>query len=219
MTTMTMPSRTRLRWKSTSRYFCCNRRGYTRGLISQGLLVPALPVHHASRHHDVKGKCLFAQKVSLNREIGLGSQRQVSLGLARLVHVLSAKGYLPMTVSSRSTITTLGTILPRSASEKNVLKQESDWVGADGKVPSGRIPCSRQYSCQQAEPICTPACPTWMDMHSLCSHSNRLHVILGTEYQRCKLSDWQIWMPDWLSKNLMQNRIPLVLPPLLVRKP
>lgn len=115
---------------------------------------------------------------SCNRNIFSYKDKAMLLLLLNIKVELANRLFLPMTVASRSTITTLGTILPRSASEKKVLKQESDWVGADGKVPSGRIPCSRQYSCQQAAPICTPAWPTWMDMHSLCSRLNRPHVIL-----------------------------------------
>ncbi|POI26569.1 hypothetical protein CIB84_009680 [Bambusicola thoracicus] len=35
-----------------------------------------------------------------------------------------------------------------------------------GTCPSGWMPCSRHYSSQQALPICMPAWPTWMEMHS-----------------------------------------------------
>lgn len=79
-----------------------------------------------------------------------------------------AGGYLPTTVGSRSTNTALGTCLPAPVSLKNVLKESSPppMVLSLGIWPSGWMPCSRQYSSQQALPIWTPACPTWMEMHS-----------------------------------------------------
>ncbi|KFW76402.1 hypothetical protein N305_00400, partial [Manacus vitellinus] len=62
----------------------------------------------------------------------------------------------------------LGTCFPEAVSQKKVSKEESacsepgsgdlPGLGA-GMVPSARMPCSRQYSSQQALPICTPACP------------------------------------------------------------
>lgn len=72
-------------------------------------------------------------------------------------------------MGSRSTITARGTIFPELVSLKNVLKQSfvPDNL-SDGIVPSGCIPCSRQYSSQQELPICTPACPTCIDIHSRC---------------------------------------------------
>ena len=76
------------------------------------------------------------------------------------------------TVGSKSTNTALGTCLPPPVSEKKVLK-ESSWlpmVLSLGMVPSGCMPCSRQYNSQQALPIWTPAWPTWTLMHSLCKH-------------------------------------------------
>jgi hypothetical protein len=35
-----------------------------------------------------------------------------------------------------------------------------------GICPSGWMPCSRQYNSQQALPICTPAWPAWIEIHS-----------------------------------------------------
>ena len=84
--------------------------------------------------------------------------------------------YSPTTVGSRSTNTARGTCLPAPVSLKKVLKESSPppMVLSDGICPSGWIPCSRQYSSQQALPICTPACPTWIDMHSRCKRENIL---------------------------------------------
>jgi len=84
-------------------------------------------------------------------------------------------GHLPTTVGSRSTKTARGTCFPEPVSEKNALKESSPepTVASLGICPSGWIPCSRQYSSQQAFPICTPACPMWMDMHSLCEHTSK----------------------------------------------
>lgn len=67
---------------------------------------------------------------------------------------------LPTTVGSKSTITVLGTILPFSASLKNVPKQllsVGHTVVSAGMVPSGWIPCSRQYNSHVELPIWTPA--------------------------------------------------------------
>lgn len=64
----------------------------------------------------------------------------------------------------------LGTILPFSASLKKVPKQllsVGQTVVSEGIVPSGWIPCSKQYNSQVELPICTPACPTWIDIYSL----------------------------------------------------
>lgn len=36
-------------------------------------------------------------------------------------------------------------------------------------MPSGSIPCSKQYSSQQELPIWTPAWPMWTEIHSLCT--------------------------------------------------
>ena len=53
-----------------------------------------------------------------------------------------------MTVGSRSTKTALGTCLPDPVSEKKVLKLSSAMPreSSAGIMPSGWIPCSRQYS-------------------------------------------------------------------------
>jgi len=76
--------------------------------------------------------------------------------------------YIPTTVGSKSTKTALGTCFPAPVSLKNVLKLSSPppRVLSDGIWPSGWIPCSRQYNSQHALPICTPAWPTWMEIHS-----------------------------------------------------
>lgn len=41
------------------------------------------------------------------------------------------------------------------------------WVSSSGIMPSGWMPCSRQYNSQQALPIWTPAWPTWRETTSL----------------------------------------------------
>ena len=76
--------------------------------------------------------------------------------------------YSPITVGSRSTNTALGTCFPVSVSAKKVLKESSPPpnVLSFGILPSGCMSCSRQYSSQQAFPICVPACPTWTEIHS-----------------------------------------------------
>ena len=53
-----------------------------------------------------------------------------------------------ITVGSRSTNTALGTCLPPEVSEKKALKESSaiPKLSSSGMVPSGWIPCSRQYS-------------------------------------------------------------------------
>ena len=78
------------------------------------------------------------------------------------------KFLLPTTVGSRSTNTALGICLPALVSLKKVLKESSStpMLLSPGICPSGWIPCSKQYSSQQALPIWTPACPTWMEIHS-----------------------------------------------------
>ncbi|KFW60696.1 hypothetical protein AS28_04826, partial [Pygoscelis adeliae] len=55
----------------------------------------------------------------------------------------------------------LGTYFPDPVSLKKVPKEESACPeGASGEtMPSGSIPCSRQYSSQQELPIWTPAWP------------------------------------------------------------
>jgi len=75
---------------------------------------------------------------------------------------------LPMTEGSRSTNTARGTCFPEPVSLKKVLKESSPrpMVLSLGILPSGWMPCSRQYNSQHAFPICTPAWPTWMEMHS-----------------------------------------------------
>merc|ERR1712200_164189 len=61
-----------------------------------------------------------------------------------------------------------GTCLPAPVSEKKVLKESSPppMVLSEGIWPSGWMPCSRQYNSQHALPICTPAWPTWIEIHS-----------------------------------------------------
>merc|ERR550534_2971865 len=71
-----------------------------------------------------------------------------------------------MTVGSRSTNTALGTCLPDPVSAKKVWKESSPKALSLGMQPSGWIPCSRQYSSQQALPIWQPAWPMWTEIHS-----------------------------------------------------
>lgn len=94
--------------------------------------------------------------------------------------LLTRKLYLPTTVGSKSTKTALGTCLPAPVSLKNVLKESSPppRVLSDGIWPSGWMPCSRQYSSQQALPICTPAWPMWTEMHSLWKEDIKLSFII-----------------------------------------
>ena len=78
---------------------------------------------------------------------------------------------LPTTVGSKSTKTARGTCFPAPVSLKKVLKESSPppMVLSLGIWPSGWIPCSRQYNSQHALPICTPAWPTWTEIHSRCA--------------------------------------------------
>lgn len=71
-------------------------------------------------------------------------------------------------MGSRSTKTALGTCFPAPVSLKKVLKESSPPPThlSEGIWPSGWIPCSKQYSSQHALPIWTPACPTWIEIHS-----------------------------------------------------
>ena len=87
-----------------------------------------------------------------------------------------------MTVGSRSTNTALGTCFPAPVSLKKVLKESSPppMVLSLGILPSGWIPCSRQYSSQHALPIWTPAWPTWTEIHSRCGKRSN-HVKLSTQ--------------------------------------
>ena len=105
------------------------------------------------------------------------TMRLRSSELAGYGHVCITQAYatatsfhVPMTVGSRSTKTARGTCLPAPVSLKNVLNESSPppIVLSLGICPSGWMPCSRQYSSQQALPICTPAWPTWMLIHSRC---------------------------------------------------
>ena len=61
--------------------------------------------------------------------------------------------------TSRSRKTQRGTCLPAPVSEKNVLNASSPppIVLSEGICPSGWMPCSRQYSSQQALPTCVSA--------------------------------------------------------------
>lgn len=111
---------------------------------------------------------------------------------------LAVSPNLPTTVGSRSTNTALGTCFPVPVSLKNVLKLSSPYpiVLSDGICPSGWIPCSRQYNSQHALPICTPACPICMDIHSLWNSHNRkllyycyYYYCCGVFY--CAISNWK----------------------------
>jgi len=67
----------------------------------------------------------------------------------------------PTTDGSRSIKMALGTYFPVPVSVKKVPKDVSAREAALDActVPSGRKPCSKQYSSQQELPIWTPACP------------------------------------------------------------
>ena len=97
---------------------------------------------------------------------------------------------LPTTVGSKSTNTALGTCFPAPVSLKNVLNESSPppIVLSLGIWPSGWMPCSRQYNSQQALPICTPAWPAWIEIHSRWkkAHFDTINVRL-TEFKLEKL--------------------------------
>lgn len=60
-----------------------------------------------------------------------------------------------------------GTNFPDTVSLKNVLNESSSTSAEVSFIwPSAKMPCSRQYSSQQALPIWTPAWPICRDMHS-----------------------------------------------------
>lgn len=96
---------------------------------------------------------------------------------------------IPTTVGSKSTKTARGTCFPAPVSLKKVLKESSPppMVLSLGIWPSGWIPCSKQYNSQQALPICTPACPTWTEIHSRCEEtkkeSHKKHQNLSLTYR------------------------------------
>ena len=73
---------------------------------------------------------------------------------------------VPITVGSRSRKTALGTYFPPPVSLKNVWNPSSFEQESGGSMPSGWIPCSRQYNSQHALPICTPPWPMWMERTS-----------------------------------------------------
>lgn len=85
-----------------------------------------------------------------------------------ICYLIEWRKSLPTTVGSKSMKTALGTCFPAPVSLKNVLKLSSvpPIFLSDGMWPSGWIPCSRQYNSQHALPIWTPACPTWIEIHS-----------------------------------------------------
>ena len=107
--------------------------------------------------------------------------------------------YTPTTVGSRSTKTARGTCLPDPVSLKNVLKESSvpPMVLSLGIWPSGWMPCSRQYSSQQALPIWTPACPTWIEIHSRWNenHHNDIDRLYRRTIQGISL-DTLCWRSD-----------------------
>lgn len=109
--------------------------------------------------------------------------------------------YLPITDGSKSTNTALGTCFPAPVSLKKVLKESSPppMVLSVGIWPFGWIPCSRQYSSQQALPIWTPAWPMWIEMHSRWMKKN-VHFSLfqskpinTSKQQRKKTKQITIW--------------------------
>lgn len=110
---------------------------------------------------------------NLSTKISHKAERKINLNIFRgckiRLYNVQTMYYLPMTVGSRSTNTARGTCFPVPLSLKKVEKESSCCcVASFSNLPSGWIPCSRQYNSQQLLPICTPACPTWIDRHSLC---------------------------------------------------
>ena len=118
---------------------------------------------------------------------------------------------LPTTVGSRSTKTALGTCLPAPVSLKKVLKESSPppMVLSLGIWPSGWIPCSRQYNSQHALPICTPACPTWIEIHSRWKQKQMICDWLGYHSYNAKLVKVHcvllVTMVSFLALNLNVN--------------
>lgn len=79
--------------------------------------------------------------------------------------------YIPITVGSKSTITTRGTHFPPGVVAKKALWLSSILIDEWNK-PSGIIPCSRQYNSQQALAICTPAWPMCIWITSRCKNNH-----------------------------------------------
>ncbi|KYN00363.1 hypothetical protein ALC62_08854 [Cyphomyrmex costatus] len=69
-------------------------------------------------------------------------------------------------ITARSRKTALGTYFPPPVSLKKVWKPSSLEQVCGGSIPSGCMPCSKQYSSQQALPICTPPWPIWIESTS-----------------------------------------------------
>jgi len=86
-------------------------------------------------------RIMAVRSVKLGGKRGAGCSRQEGAGGA---------------ATSRSRNTQRGTCLPAPVSEKNVLNASSPppIVLSEGICPSGWMPCSRQYSSQQALPTC-----------------------------------------------------------------
>ena len=96
-----------------------------------------------------------------------------------------------ITLGSRSTKTALGTCLPEPHSEKKVLKLSSAWpmLASVGIIPSGWIPCSRQYSSlhtvqystvqyRSRAPDNTAPCIQYSTVHIPCSRQySSLHTV------------------------------------------
>ena len=94
----------------------------------------------------------------------------------------------PTTEGSRSTKIALGTFLPEPLSLKKVLCDSE--VDSTSVLPSGWMPCSRQYNSQQELPICTPAWPIWRLNTSLCKE--KAIKCCGQNKKGKKLCEWFI---------------------------
>ena len=106
---------------------------------------------------------------------------------------LQSKAYsielsLPTTVGSRSTKIALGTYFPDPVSSKKApndrcLSFSSSLTGPScTSRPSGRMPCSRQYSSQHELPIWTPAWPMWIEIHSRYSRKKNYSTSITATY-------------------------------------
>ena len=119
---------------------------------------------------------LILSPASLETSFNFTYQTEIIYCIGFTLHHIYS--YIPTTVGSRSTNTARGTCLPAPVSLKKVLKESSPppMVLSLGICPSGWMPCSRQYSSQHALPICTPACPTWIEIHSRCGEKDGIET-------------------------------------------
>ena len=121
-----------------------------------------IPSHYIEVRHDTyEAYCIALSRCTHYSKL-------FNMSNLRLINAHSKQSNVPTTVGSRSTNTALGTCLPAPVSLKNVLNESSPppIVLSLGICPSGWMPCSRQYNSQHALPICTPAWPTWILIHS-----------------------------------------------------